>query len=64
VSQKEAFGMKLRLGDDCVIKKDYCINCYSLFMNIRSLIKAAVVSKRFIKDLKNIYKSVFRLYCC
>jgi hypothetical protein len=43
-----------KLENPCVVKKDHCINCDSQFMNIRSLVKAAVVTKRFMKDLKNV----------
>jgi hypothetical protein len=42
-----------KLENPCAVKKEHCINCHSHFMNIRPLIKAAVVTKRFMKDLKN-----------
>jgi hypothetical protein len=42
-----------KLENPCLIRKDHCMNCHSHFMNVRPLIKAAIVSKRFIKDLKN-----------
>jgi mRNA-degrading endonuclease RelE of RelBE toxin-antitoxin system len=41
-----------KLENPCAIKKDHCLNCHSHFMSIRPSIKAAIVSKRFIKDLK------------
>jgi mRNA-degrading endonuclease RelE of RelBE toxin-antitoxin system len=37
----------------CGFKKDHCLNCHSHFMAVRPLIKAAVVSRHFIKDLKD-----------
>jgi mRNA-degrading endonuclease RelE of RelBE toxin-antitoxin system len=42
-----------KLKNPCAVKKEHCINCHSHFMNIRPLIKAAIVTKRFMKDLKN-----------
>lgn len=37
----------------CALKKGHCLNCHSHFMAVRPLIKAAVVSRHFIKDLKD-----------
>ena len=49
--------MTIKIATDtknpCSIKKEHCINCHSHFMKIRPLIKTAVVTKRFMKDLKN-----------
>lgn len=42
-----------KLENPCWVKKDHCINCHSHFMNIRPLIKSTMVTKRFMKDLKN-----------
>jgi mRNA-degrading endonuclease RelE of RelBE toxin-antitoxin system len=41
------------LESPCALKKGHCLNCHSHFMAVRPLIKAAVVSRHFIKDLKN-----------
>jgi hypothetical protein len=35
------------------MKNDRCVNCHSYFMSFRSFIKVAVISKHFIKDLKD-----------
>ena len=43
----------MRLGNPCVEKRDFCINCKSEFMMIRPSIREAVVSRHFIRDLKN-----------
>jgi len=34
----------LKLENTCTIKKNFCINCHSHFMEIRPLIKSIVVS--------------------
>jgi mRNA-degrading endonuclease RelE of RelBE toxin-antitoxin system len=41
------------LESPCELKNDRCLNCHRYFMAVRSLIKAAVVSRHFIKDLKD-----------
>jgi hypothetical protein len=43
----------IKLENPCVSKKDFCINCHSHFMNIRPRIETLVVSKHFIRDLKD-----------
>jgi mRNA-degrading endonuclease RelE of RelBE toxin-antitoxin system len=43
----------VKLDNPCVIKKDFCINCHSHFVAIRPSIKTLVISKRFIRDLKD-----------
>jgi mRNA-degrading endonuclease RelE of RelBE toxin-antitoxin system len=43
----------IKLENPCVIKKDLCTNCHSHFVAIRPSIKAVVVSKHFIRDLKD-----------
>jgi mRNA-degrading endonuclease RelE of RelBE toxin-antitoxin system len=43
----------IKLENPCVSKKDFCINCHSHFMNIRPWIKTLVISKHFIRDLKD-----------
>ena len=42
-----------KLESPCGITRDQCINCHSHFMAIRPLIRAAVVSRHFVKDLKD-----------
>jgi mRNA-degrading endonuclease RelE of RelBE toxin-antitoxin system len=41
------------LKNPCDLKKDRCMNCHSHFLTIRPFIREAVVSKHFIKDLKD-----------
>jgi mRNA-degrading endonuclease RelE of RelBE toxin-antitoxin system len=41
------------LKNPCALKKDRCVNCHSHFLAVRPFIKEAVVSRRFIKDLKD-----------
>jgi mRNA-degrading endonuclease RelE of RelBE toxin-antitoxin system len=43
----------IKLENPCVMKKDFCINCHSHFMAIRPSLKTLVISKHFIKDLKD-----------
>jgi hypothetical protein len=43
----------IKLENPCLMKKDFCINCHSHFMNIRPRIKTLVISKHFIRDLKD-----------
>jgi len=46
--------IKINVGDSCVERKTlHCINCHSHFMTVRPSIKAIVVSKHFVADLKN-----------
>ena len=46
----------------CIERKDFCINCHSHFMAVRPHIKSVVVTKRFLKDLKDVEeaKSIVR----
>jgi mRNA-degrading endonuclease RelE of RelBE toxin-antitoxin system len=41
------------LENPCALKKDHCVNCHSHFLGVRPFIKEAVISRRFIKDLKD-----------
>jgi mRNA-degrading endonuclease RelE of RelBE toxin-antitoxin system len=41
------------LEKPCALKKDHCVNCHSHFLAVRPFIKESVISKRFIKDLKD-----------
>ena len=43
----------IKLENPCVMKKDFCINCHSHFVAIRPSIKTLVISKHFIRDLKD-----------
>jgi mRNA-degrading endonuclease RelE of RelBE toxin-antitoxin system len=46
----------------CSEQKDFCVNCHSHFMAVRSHIKSVAVTKRFFKDLKDLEeaKSIVR----
>jgi mRNA-degrading endonuclease RelE of RelBE toxin-antitoxin system len=48
--------INIRLDNPCVERKGFCVNCHSQFMAIRPLIKGVLVSKRFIRDLKDAEK--------
>jgi mRNA-degrading endonuclease RelE of RelBE toxin-antitoxin system len=41
------------LENPCAAEKDFCVNCHSHFKAIRPLLKAVVVSRHFIRDLKD-----------
>jgi hypothetical protein len=46
--------MEINTGNPCAEKKTlHCINCHSHFMAIRPSIKSVVVSRHFVRDLKN-----------
>jgi mRNA-degrading endonuclease RelE of RelBE toxin-antitoxin system len=45
--------LNIKLDNPCNERKDFCVNCHSHFMAIRPLIKGIVVSKHFIRDLKD-----------
>src|SRR4030066_633573 len=45
--------LNVRLETACDEKKNFCVNCTSHFMAVRPKIKGVVVSKRFVKDLKD-----------
>jgi mRNA-degrading endonuclease RelE of RelBE toxin-antitoxin system len=42
------------LKTPCGARKDFCINCHSHFMSVRSHIKSVVITKHFYKDLKDV----------
>jgi mRNA-degrading endonuclease RelE of RelBE toxin-antitoxin system len=48
--------INIRLENPCVERKNFCINCHSQFMAVRPLIKGVVVSKHFVRDLKDAEK--------
>jgi mRNA-degrading endonuclease RelE of RelBE toxin-antitoxin system len=37
----------------CAEQKAFCVNCHSHFMTLRPHIRSALVTKRFLKDLKD-----------
>lgn len=41
----------LELDNPCSRKREFCRNCSSHFMNVRPLIRSAVVHKKFFRDL-------------
>ena len=41
------------LENPCAAEKDFCVNCHSHFKAIRPLLKTVVVSRHFIRDLKD-----------
>ena len=43
----------VELKNPCVAQKDHCLNCHSHFLAVRPNIRGVVVTKRFLKDLKN-----------
>ena len=45
--------ISVSIENPCAVRKDFCINCHSHFMAIRPLIKTVVVSRHFVKDLKD-----------
>jgi mRNA-degrading endonuclease RelE of RelBE toxin-antitoxin system len=45
--------LNIKLDNPCAERKDSCTNCHNHFMAIRPLIKGIVVSKHFIRDLKD-----------
>ncbi len=45
--------IKIEIDNPCTEKKGFCINCNNQFMTIRPSLRNVVVSRRFIKDLKD-----------
>ncbi len=43
----------IKLKNTCEEKDKFCINCNSHFIRVRPLLKEIIVSKHFIRDLKN-----------
>ena len=43
----------IKLENICEMNKEFCSSCNSHFMKIRPLLKEVVVSKHFIRDLKD-----------
>ncbi len=50
---KRALNNHFKLSNPCVFKKDFCINCHSRFMMMRPSLKKVIITKHFIRDLKN-----------
>ncbi|UCC33918.1 MAG: hypothetical protein JSW53_02640 [Candidatus Bathyarchaeota archaeon] len=46
-------GLYTTVDNPCERQKDFCINCNSNFMKVRPSIRKVVISKRFIRDLKD-----------
>jgi mRNA-degrading endonuclease RelE of RelBE toxin-antitoxin system len=49
----ENMNLSVAIDNPCTEKKNFCINCNSHFMAVRPSLKSVVVSKRFVKDLKD-----------
>ena len=46
--------MEINISNPCVERKTlHCINCNNHFMTVRPSIKSIIVSRHFVKDLKN-----------
>ena len=45
--------LNIRVDNPCIERKDFCINCNSHFMKVRPSIRSVVVSRRFVRDLKD-----------
>jgi hypothetical protein len=44
---------RFSIENPCQQKKAFCINCHGEFKTIRPLIKEVIVTKHFVRDLKN-----------
>jgi mRNA-degrading endonuclease RelE of RelBE toxin-antitoxin system len=43
----------IELNNACATKKEFCRNCNSQFIAVRSLIKSVIISKHFRRDFKD-----------
>jgi mRNA-degrading endonuclease RelE of RelBE toxin-antitoxin system len=43
----------IKLENPCAARKDFCVNCHSRFVAVRPYIKKVIVTKHFLKDLKD-----------
>jgi mRNA-degrading endonuclease RelE of RelBE toxin-antitoxin system len=43
----------IKIDNPCLEPRSFCVNCHSEFMMLRPSIKSVVVSKHFIRDLKD-----------
>jgi mRNA-degrading endonuclease RelE of RelBE toxin-antitoxin system len=48
--------IRIELSNPCVEPREHCRNCNSHFMSLRPLIKGVIVSKHFMRDLKDTEK--------
>jgi hypothetical protein len=48
---------KLELKKMCAEEKEFCVNCHSHFLVLRPYITGVVVTKRFLKDLRETRES-------
>jgi mRNA-degrading endonuclease RelE of RelBE toxin-antitoxin system len=48
-----AFKSDGKLKAPCNVKKEFCVNCHSHFMNVRPQIKSVIITKHFSKDIKD-----------
>jgi mRNA-degrading endonuclease RelE of RelBE toxin-antitoxin system len=46
-------GFDVELRNPCVEQKDHCLNCHSHFMEVRPHLKGVVITRRFLKDLRD-----------
>ena len=46
-------GINIKVDNPCRERKSFCVNCHSQFMMLRPSVKSIVVTKHFIKDLKD-----------
>jgi mRNA-degrading endonuclease RelE of RelBE toxin-antitoxin system len=44
---------QFNLKNSCIERKPFCVNCHNHFMSLRPKLKEVVVSRHFIKDLKD-----------
>jgi mRNA-degrading endonuclease RelE of RelBE toxin-antitoxin system len=54
--------LEIEVGNPCIDRKDFCMNCNSRFMKVRPFLKKAVVSNHFRRDVKDAdtIKSIIR----
>jgi mRNA-degrading endonuclease RelE of RelBE toxin-antitoxin system len=45
--------ISIEMRNPCTEGKDHCINCHSHFMAVRPHLKSVIITKRFLKDIKN-----------
>ena len=45
--------INIKVDNPCIERKGFCSNCHSHFLAVRPIIKDAMVTKHFIKDLKD-----------
>ena len=45
--------LNIKLENSCKNKKQFCVNCHNHFLTLRPKLNGVVVSKHFIRDLKD-----------